>query len=332
MVDHPTGCTGMTAPALSAPSAERFAHQLLVYDSFDELADAAVPFLREGAREGDAMLMVATPDKLEAVRAGLSPQEDEAVSFVSSRDCYARPGVALNEFQRFIAEHRNEGRQVRAVGEPPRESVSRPYQREFACIDAAFNAVAHAPGASIVCPLDRAEAPAEMVDAMRRTHPEVVEAGHRRPSPEFTDPTALLLDTLRQPLPAPAGEVEELIPGEPATARSFVDAHVAPVLDAEHRDDFITAVNEVVTNAFTHAEMDRLRLWQEDGHVVCEVRDEGGGLSDPLVGYRSPTLEQTSGWGLWLARQLAGVVEVHTDSHGSVVRLHAPLSPAGPDG
>lgn len=332
MVEHPPGRTGMTAPALSAPSSERFAHQLLVYDSFDELADAAVPFLREGARDGDAMLMVAAPDKLEAVRAGLSPEEDHSVSFASSWDCYARPGVALNEFQRFIQEHRSEGRKVRALGEPPRESVSRPYRRELACIDAAFNTVAHAPGASIVCPLDRAETPPDVLDALRRSHPEVVEAGHRRPSPDFTDATALLLDTLRQPLPAPAGEIDELIPGEPATARSFVDAYVAPMLDVERRNDFVTAVNEVVANAFTHAEMDRLRLWQEDDHVVCEVRDEGGGLSDPLVGYRSPTLEQTSGWGLWLARQLAGVVEVHSDPGGSVVRLHAPLAPAGADG
>lgn len=322
----------MTAPALSAPSPERFAHQLLVYDSFDELADAAVPFLRDGAREGDAMLMVAAPDTLEAVRAGLSPEEGEAVSFVSSWDCYARPGVALNEFQGFIETHRGEGRRVRALSEPPRESVSRPYQRELACIDAAFNAVAHAPGASIVCPLDRAESPPEVVDAMQRSHPEVVEAGHRRPSPEFTDATALLMDTLRQPLPAPAGEVEELIPGDPATARSFLNTRLTPVLDAERRDDFVTAVHEVVANAFTHAEMDRLRLWQEDEHVVCEVRDEGGGLSDPLVGYRSPTLEQTSGWGLWLARQLAGVVEVHTGPQGSAVRLHAPLAPVGTAG
>lgn len=322
----------MTALALSAPSSERFAHQLLVYDSVDELAGAAVPFLRDGAGAGDAVLMVAAPDKLEAVQADLSAEEAQAVSFVSSWDCYARPGVALNQFQRFIEKHRGEGRMVRAVGEPPLQSVGRPYQRELVCIDAAFNTVAHAPGASIACPLDRAEVPAEVLDALRRSHPEVVEAGRRRPSPEFTDPTALLMDRLQQPFPAPVGKVEELIPGEPATARSFVDAHVAPMLGADLRYDFVTAVNEVVTNAFTHAEMDRLRLWQEDGHVVCEVRDEGGGLADPLVGYRSPTLEQTSGWGLWLARQLAGVVEVHTGSHGSVVRLHAPLAPAGSAG
>ncbi len=319
----------MTAPALSPPSPDSFAHQLLVYDSLDELAGAAVPFLREGAHHGDAMLMVAAPDRLEAVRDGLSPEEGRAVSFASSWDCYARLGVALNEFQRFIETHRGEGRRVRTVGEPPRESMSRPYQRELACIDAAFNAVAHAPGASIVCPLDRTETPTEVLDALRRSHPEVVEAGHRRSSPEFTEATALLMDTLRQPLPAPAGEVEELIPGEPATARSFLDARLTPVLDADRRSDFITAINEVVANAFTHAEMDRLRLWQENDHVICEVLDGGGGLADPLVGYRSPTLEQTSGWGLWLARQLTGVVEVHTGPQGSAVRLHAPLAPAG---
>lgn len=312
----------MTAGPLTAPDPERFAHQLLVYDATDELAGMAVPFLREGARDGDAMLMVATPDKLDAVRADLSPETEAAVAFESSWECYAHPGVALTEFQRFVTEHCAEGQRVRVVSEPPLVSMSSPYQREVCCIDAALNRVAHRPGATVVCAIDRRETSAEMVEALRPNHPEVIEARRPSPNPEFTEPETVLTHALRQPLPNPAGEVEEVVPDGPATARSFVDERLAPVLDGDRRSDFVTAVHEVAANAFTHAEMDRLRLWQEDERVVCEVRDRGNGLPDALAGYRPPTLDQTSGWGLWLARQLTGVVEVHTSSSGSVVRLH----------
>lgn len=315
----------MTGGPLTAPSADAFAHQLLVYRSTDELVEATVPFVRDGVRDGDAVLMVASPDKLEAVRSRLSPDEEAAVSFESAWRRYARPGVALTEFQQFINEHCGEGRRVRVVGEAPMGWMRQAYQRQLCCNDAAFNVVAHAPGASVVCPVDARETHAEVLDGLRRSHPEVVEAGARRANPAFTEPSELLAREFNQPLPEPHGEAEELVPDEPASARSFVDDRLADLLDADRRNDFVTAVHEVVANAFTHAVMDRLRLWHEDEHVVCEVRDEGNGLPDPLVGYRPPTLEQTSGWGLWLARQLTEVVEMHTGPQGSVVRLHAEL-------
>lgn len=322
----------MTSGPLTTPDPERFAHQLLLYDATEELAGTAVPFLREGTRDGDAMLMVATPDKLAAVRAELSAEADAAVAFESSWDYYAHPGVALTEFQRFVTEHcaegQAEGQKVRVVSEPPLASMSSPYQREVCCIDAALNRVARRAGATVVCAIDRRETSAEMAEALRSNHPEVIEARRRRPNPEFTEPEAVLTHALRQPLPNPAGEVEEVVPDGPATARSFVDARLALVLDDDRRSDFVTAVHEVAANAFTHAEMDRLRLWEEDERVVCEVRDRGSGLQDALAGYRPPTLDQTSGWGLWLARQLTGAVEVHTSPNGSVVRLHAQRVPA----
>lgn len=319
----------MTAGPLRAPERESFAHQLLVYDSTEELVAATAPFLREGARDRDAMLMVATPDKLEAVRAELSPEEDAAVAFESCWECYAHPGVALTEFQRFITEHAAEGNRVRVVSDPSLGTMSPPYQRETCCIDAALNTVAGRPGASVVCGIDRREATAEVLEALWPNHSEVVEDRRRWPNPDFTEPETRLAQALRQPLPDPGGEVEEVVPEEPATARCFVDDRVESALDGDRRSDFVTAVHEVVANAFRHAEMDRVCLWHEEGRVVCEVRDAGSGLPDPLAGYRSPTLEQTSGWGLWLARQLAGAVEVHTSAQGSAVRLHAECVTAG---
>lgn len=322
----------MTAEPLSAPEPERFTHQLLAYDGIEELVGVTVSFLREGARAGDALLVVAAPDKLDAVREGLSPEDAAAVSFHSSWECYAQPGVALTEFQQFIGEHAAGGQQVRVVSEPPLGSLSRPYQREVCCIDAALNAVAPRSGATVVCAVDQREDQTGMLEALRPNHPEVVQARHRRANPAFTDPETVLTQALHQPLPDPAGQIQEMVPDGPAAARWFVDECLKPVVDDDRRSDFVTAVHEVTANAFTHADMDRLRLWHEDERVVCEVRDAGTGLPDPLAGYRPPTLDQTSGWGLWLARQLAGVVEIHTSPHGSAVRLHAVRGPDPPAG
>jgi anti-sigma regulatory factor (Ser/Thr protein kinase) len=69
--------------------------------------------------------------------------------------------------------------------------------------------------------------------------------------------------------------------------------------------------------------LDRVLLWAEDDRVICEVRDHGFGLTDPLAGYRLPELDSTSGRGLWLARQLVDLVEVRSGRSGSTFRLHA---------
>lgn len=310
--------------ALKAPDGGAFAHQALLYRSVDELADIAAPFLREGVHAGDATLMVSAPDKLAVVRDVLDPDEARHVVFKRNDDEYADVGPALAGFQQLFEEHTAGGRRVRFVAEPPLASASPPHRRELCHNDAAANAVAAWPGVTAVCTVEVPATPAPALAAMRRCHPEVVEAGTCQPSPEYTDPATLLAEERRKPLPSPPARAQALAgPADAATARAFLDEELTGVLGPDRRRDFVTAVNEIVINAFTHAVIDCLRLWHEDERVVCEVSDGGQGLSDPLAGYRQPDVWQTSGWGLWLARQMAHVVEVSTSTGGSTVRLHA---------
>ena len=85
--------------------------------------------------------------------------------------------------------------------------------------------------------------------------------------------------------------------------------------------DLVVAVNEVATNSVRHAGgRGRLRVWRDDGALVCEVRD-GGRIGNPLSDRERPSADLRSSRGLWLANQLCDLVQVRTLGDGGVVRL-----------
>src|SRR5262245_26579134 len=104
--------------------------------------------------------------------------------------------------------------------------------------------------------------------------------------------------------------------------RSAVSAHAAGVGVAGDRvDDLVVIAHELASNAVRHGGgTGRLRLWRQDGRALCEVSDSGAGLADPLsAGYARVPLSSTDGRGLWIVRQLADHVEVHSGPDGTVV-------------
>jgi hypothetical protein len=64
-----------------------------------------------------------------------------------------------------------------------------------------------------------------------------------------------------------------------------------------------------------------LRIWQDDGTLVCEVEDRGL-IADPLVDRRRPDPEQSGRRGLWMANQVCDLVQIRAAGAGTVVRLH----------
>jgi serine/threonine-protein kinase RsbW len=91
----------------------------------------------------------------------------------------------------------------------------------------------------------------------------------------------------------------------------------------ERLDDFVLAVNELITNAVRHGGgRGWLRLWSEAGLVRCEVSDHGPGISAQSLDNRSrPAPETAGGWGLWLARELTDAMDVETGPAGTTVRI-----------
>jgi anti-sigma regulatory factor (Ser/Thr protein kinase) len=94
-------------------------------------------------------------------------------------------------------------------------------------------------------------------------------------------------------------------------------------LRGQRLEDFVLAVNEIVTNAVRHAGgHGRLRMWLYAGAVRCEVVDNGAGIpQDRLNGHELPPSFAVSGRGLWLARHLCDLFMVQTGPQGTKITL-----------
>ena len=87
----------------------------------------------------------------------------------------------------------------------------------------------------------------------------------------------------------------------------------------------VIAVAEVATNGLVHGLPPvRVRAWGQGDTLVVQVDDAAGRPLPPLAGYVPPGTDPDAGRGLWLARQLADVVSVHTEGRTTSVRLHFP--------
>jgi len=93
-------------------------------------------------------------------------------------------------------------------------------------------------------------------------------------------------------------------------------------LSGDRLEDFVVAVNELMTNAVRHGGgTGSVSVWQADGSVFFEVSDRGAGLSRPPVRPGRPAMDVPGGWGLWLAQELTDSMRVRTGTDGTAVRI-----------
>ncbi|HEU4422948.1 MAG TPA: ATP-binding protein [Pilimelia sp.] len=105
-------------------------------------------------------------------------------------------------------------------------------------------------------------------------------------------------------------------------------------LAGEALDDFVLAINELVTNAVRHGGgRGWLRLWHDGDRLVCEVSDRGAGIVDGATnGHVKPSPYVAGGWGMWLARELSDMMTIDTGPDGTTVRISAVIPNSGPAG
>jgi serine/threonine-protein kinase RsbW len=114
-----------------------------------------------------------------------------------------------------------------------------------------------------------------------------------------------------------------------ALRHAVASCAAAAGLVAGRLDDFVVAVNELLTNAVRHGGgTGRLALWHADDRVVCEVTDTGPGLPSALRtgGPVRPAADHAGGWGLWLAEELTDTFELATGDDGTTVRVSSRTS------
>ena len=99
-------------------------------------------------------------------------------------------------------------------------------------------------------------------------------------------------------------------------------------LSGDRLEDFVVAVNELLTNAVRHGGgAGHVSLWRTRGAVVCEVTDSGRGMpSSRRRPPRRPANDQPGGRGLWLAGELTDAIEVDTGTGGTAVRVAVRLN------
>jgi anti-sigma regulatory factor (Ser/Thr protein kinase) len=310
------------------PASQRqdaFEHAAFLYGDEREYVAGIVPFLREGVAAGEPTLVVVNADRIGQLRASLDGHAD-GVHFADMAYVGRNPARIIPAWRRFVDEHGKDGRRLRGVGEPiwagrsPAELTE--CQRHESLLNLAF---AGGQPWGLRGPYDSPALPAAVIDEARRTHPVVVEDGTRRESASYHGLQAVGAATFDGPLPEPPGRPPELIfeTGPLDQLRRVVAAKAAAAgFGAAQRADLVLAVNEVAANSLRHGGgKGILRVWQEGGTLICEVRDAGQ-LDDPLVGREHPGAETDDGRGVWLANHLCDLVQLRSSDAGTVARLH----------
>jgi anti-sigma regulatory factor (Ser/Thr protein kinase) len=308
------------------PSARGYRHDAFLFDSAEQLADVAAPFVLEGLAAGEAAVVATSPATAAIIRDAVDGHPQ--VHVLERSEVYrARTPSAIQTFRRLAEQHASTGvDRVRVVGEPnfgatPRDWLE--WQRYESVVN---EALAGWPLWGL-CVFDTTRLPDPALESALQTHTAVVTATGRRHNPAFVEPA----DYLRS-LPVPDEPLERTAPRLAADdvtdfigLRRAVAAELSTVPAPDDlRDDFLLAVDEMTSNALRHGGAPvSLLLWADDDRMVCTIADRGPGWDDPFAGYGPAHGDDLSrgGMGLWLARQLCDHVDIDQDDDGVRVRL-----------
>ena len=307
---------------------DAFRHEAVFYRGEEDFLARTVPFIQDAVTANEPVLVAVDPKKADSIKAELNG-EAGTVLFVDMPRLGRNPARIIAVWRDFVAEHLSEDSPVRGIGEPiwpgrgPDELVE--CQRHEWLLNLAF---ADAPAWWLVCPYDADGLDPHVLETAELTHPYLRENGTCHASDAYRDPL-VAADPFDDPLPAPAGEPEELdfTLDELPAVRQLVSRWAAEVgLDDRRAADLLVAVNEVATNSVRHAGGRGIAsVWGEAGALLCEVRDRGR-LDDPLAGRQRPAPSQLQGRGLWLTNQLCDLAQIRSLPEGNVVRLRMGLS------
>lgn len=306
-------------------------HRAAFYGSDEEFLAATGPYVADGLRAGEAVLVVTTPANMTLLGEFL-PREAGSVDFVdSAAGWYTSPPRTLVAYDDYVRGHERRGRSVRVVGEPIWDRRGPLERRAWQRLESLVNLAFPGRNASWLCPYDVRALDADVLAAARRSHPQVAYGADVTRSAGYVDPGVFCAEYGAEPLPEPTGTVVELpfSADDLTAAREFASRQAYLADLPKHRvADLVLAVNEITTNAVRHGGgHGRVRAWRDDHSLVFEVEDDGGGRPDPLAGALRPPVEghrDPGGRGLWTARQLSDLLEIR-HGPGWLVRLYANL-------
>jgi anti-sigma regulatory factor (Ser/Thr protein kinase) len=316
-----------TSDAAPRHVATRPAHGAAVVGSGAELLATALPFLDEGLRAGDLVVLTCPQETVELLCQELGEKASVVVSDPRMSLLGSRAPDALTMCSRYLERAVTQGSgRLRVLAEidfGPEPADWREGQR----FESVFNRLMADAPVEAICLYDRRRLPPPVIASAEATHPQLVRGTAWSSSAGFQDP-----GTYVPSLPLPREPVED---GEPVFAvddaktlaglRHQLGAVIAALVpDRDQQGDLHLAASEIAANAFRHGVRPvSARVWAEGSRLVCLIRDRGTTYSDPFSGFTPAHGMDLShgGMGLWLARKLWDHVDVLPTAAGLTVRL-----------
>lgn len=310
-------------PETAADAAGEYSHEAFLYAGAAEFVAGAMSFIGPALAAGDPVLALLSRPKIGMLRRELGGAADR-VSFADMADAGGNPARIIGVWWRFA--HDNEGAaRLHGIGEAlsPDRSAAEIGECELyeALLNVAFDA---ATPLRLVCPYDLADLIADVVEEAQRNHPFLTSGPDRESCASFQpiDPA----EPYARPLPDRPDDVA-CLPfqrGGLGYLRAYVAAWARGAgLGDRSAASLVTAVNEVATNSLLHGGgQGELRMWTDGGSLLCEVCDHGY-LTQPMAGRLPPA--EDDGAGLWLANQLADLVQIHSAAGRTAIRIHQRL-------
>jgi anti-sigma regulatory factor (Ser/Thr protein kinase) len=293
----------------AAAGATGYFHEAAFYGSDDELLALVVPFLQEGVDAGEPVVVTFADRNAALVRAVFGP--DDGITFLPGADQYARPALAIRQYQALFAALVGEGaEQIRVVGDVPHPGTGGRWD-EWVRYEGLVTSAYDAFPVWGLCPYDTRTAPEDVLADVYATHPHVATLDGHHVNAEFRDPAAVVVARRPEPLPEGVPNDALLSPSAAEARRSAGAAGDAAGLDRVRLGDLVLIASELVTNAHAHGRPPvTMELWTGPGRVLLAVTDAGAGPADPFAGLQDPGLTP-DGRGLWLTHQLADAVGHH---------------------
>ncbi len=316
----PTTCASLTA-------CTSFRHEALFYADGDRGFVRATLALVGSALAADAGVLVAVAAGRATALAEALGEEAERVCFADISRLARNPARIIPMWRDFAREHTGGGAAL-GIGEAvwPGRSVAElgECERHEALLNLAFG---DGRGWHLLCPYDLDGLDDHVLEAARHTHPLLACGGDSRENHEYPyvhEPPRPFAGAL----PAPCDPVGEMAfaHGELAELRHTIAGWAsANALASGRIDELVLAVDEMASNSIRHGGgAGTLRWWREGETLLCEVRDAGW-IQASLVGRIRPSIDASSGRGVWLVNQLCDLVQIRSAPAGSVVRVHVRL-------
>jgi anti-sigma regulatory factor (Ser/Thr protein kinase) len=315
-----------TAPTLTPPpkAHDGFRHEAFLWDGEQEFLTGTVPFIRDGLRAGQPVLVAVTLARIELLRAVLG-DDAHLVEFFDMAELGRNPALIIPALRAFMEQHAADGRPVRGIGEPI-WAGRRPAEVSECQFQEALLNLTVDPGTPLwlLCSYDVQALAPDVVTEAHRSHPALVERDTYRGSTLYggAHHAGTVFETDLPPADVPAWSRRFHARDLVAVREDVIGHALGAGVPSETSADLALAVHEVATNSLVHGSgSGDLRIWREDGALVCEVHDEGR-FTDPMMGRVTPAWENEGGRGLWMANQLCDLVQVRSGAAGTTIRIH----------